>query len=362
MIKVLFKIPFFKFYHWLGWPRVMPLNYTINASFKCNSRCITCNAWKMENHDMSLDEWKKIFQSLGKSPYWFTFSGGEPFLREDLAELIKASYDICQPKIINIPTNSLLGAEFITAKVKEICEACPKADVVLNLSLDGIDKMHDQIRGREGNFEKVIENYKALKKMECKNLSVGIHSVVSKANFHHIKELYNYVEKELDPDQYITEIAEERKELETDGMPITPNYKEYSEAIDFLLVKLKERQVKKIGKLTKGFRIDYYQMVKEWLTRREQVLPCYAGVASAQISPEGEIWPCCVRADDLGDLKKNDYVFKKVWFGKEANRIRKSIKNNECSCPLANAAYSTMLCNFKTLAKVGINYLFKNEK
>lgn len=308
---------------------------------------------------MSLEEWRKIFRSLGKAPYWFTFSGGEPFLRSDLVELIKSSYDICQPKIINIPTNSLLGAEFISEKVKEICRACPKADIVLNLSLDGIGEMHDKIRGREGNFEKVIDNYKALKKLDFQNLSVGIHSVVSKANFHHIKELYNYVEKELDPDQYITEIAEERKELDTEGMLITPDYKEYSEAIDFLLAKLKERRVKKIGKLTKGFRIEYYQMVKDWLIRKEQILPCYAGVASAQINPQGEAWPCCVRANDLGDLKNHDYDFKEVWFGKEADKARKSIKNKECDCPLANAAYSTMLCNYSTLFKVGLKYLKK---
>jgi len=273
--------------------------------------------------------------------------------------MIKSSYEICQPKIINIPTNSLLGAEFISGKVKEICEACPKADVVINLSLDGVGEMHDKIRGREGNFEKVIKNYHALKKLENNNLSVGVHSVVSKANFHHLKELYNFVEKELDPDQFITEIAEERKELDTEGMPITPNFKEYSEAIDFLLAKLKERRVKKIGKLTKGFRIEYYQMVKDWLLKHEQILPCYAGVASAQINPSGEVWPCCVRADDLGDLKKSNYDFRKVWFDKKADKIRKSIKNKGCDCPLANAAYSTMLCNYSTLIKVGARYLRK---
>lgn len=358
MMKILFKIPFYKMYHAWGWPRMMPLNYTVNVSFKCNSRCITCNAWKMESRDMGLEEWKKIFASLGKSPYWFTFSGGEPFLRPDIVEMVKASYDICQPKIITIPTNSLLGAEFISGKVKRICEACPKTDIVINLSLDGVGGRHDKIRGREGNFEKVIATYKALRELKFQNLSVGIHSVVSKANYEHIKELYEYVEK-LNPDQYISEIAEERKELDTKGLAVAPDYREYSEAIDFLLEKLEERKVTKIGKITKGFRIEYYQMVKEWLIRHEQILPCYACVASAQISPEGMVWPCCVRADDMGDLKRHDYDFKKIWFSEEGDKTRISIKNKECDCPLANAAYSTMLCNYKTLFKVGGNFLFK---
>lgn len=359
MLSTLAKIPFYKAMRRFGWPHILPLNYTIILSMRCNSRCKTCNVWKMDPYqEMSREEWQKIFRSMGRSPYWLTFSGGEPFMRLGFTDIIQDAYRICKPKIINIPTNSLLGAKVIAPKVKEIAQACPNSSVVINLSLDGIGEKHDEIRGIEGNFEKVMEVYKALRELNFPNLSIGIHSVVSKFNFDHIKDLHDYV-KELGPDQYISEIAEERVELDTVGMPITPDFDEYSLAINYLIEKLEKSDPKKIGRLTKYFRIQYYKMVKRWLQKREQMLPCYAGVASTQISVVGDVWPCCIRADSMGNLKDNDFDFRKVWFSKKGAAIRKSIYEKECNCPLANAAYSTMLCNIKTMSKVGYKYLRK---
>jgi hypothetical protein len=53
------------------------------------------------------------------------------------------------------------------------------------------------------------------------------------------------------------------------------------------------------------------------------------------------------------NLRSVDYDFKRVWFSKEADTIRASIKNKECHCPLANASYTNMLMHAPTLAKVG---------
>jgi hypothetical protein len=47
-----------------------------------------------------------------------------------------------------------------------------------------------------------------------------------------------------------------------------------------------------------------------------------------------------------------DYDFKRVWFSPEAERIRTSIRNRECYCPLANASYTNMLMHAPTLARV----------
>ena len=53
------------------------------------------------------------------------------------------------------------------------------------------------------------------------------------------------------------------------------------------------------------------------------------------------------------NLRSVDYDFKRVWFSKEADTIRASIKAKECHCPLANASYTNMLMHAPTLAKVG---------
>ena len=71
-----------------------------------------------------------------------------------------------------------------------------------------------------------------------------------------------------------------------------------------------------------------------------------------QIAADGDVWTCCIRAQPLGNLRDVDYDFGKIWFGKKADELRRSIKNRECYCPLANASYTNMMCNWMTLARV----------
>jgi hypothetical protein len=55
----------------------------------------------------------------------------------------------------------------------------------------------------------------------------------------------------------------------------------------------------------------------------------------------------------MANLRDVNYDFRKVWFSDEAERIRASIRNKECHCPLANASYTNLLMNPRTLTKVG---------
>jgi hypothetical protein len=77
-----------------------------------------------------------------------------------------------------------------------------------------------------------------------------------------------------------------------------------------------------------------------------------AGVASAQIAPNGDVWTCCIRAESMGNLREHNYDFGEVWRTAKADQLRRSIKNRECYCPLANAAYTNMLTHGPTLMKV----------
>ena len=82
------------------------------------------------------------------------------------------------------------------------------------------------------------------------------------------------------------------------------------------------------------------------------MIACYAGWVSAQIYADGTVWPCCVRADKLGNLREHGYDFRSIWFGEEIKEVRKSIAAKECHCPLANASYTNMLHDVPTLARV----------
>ncbi len=360
MLGVLTRIPLFKTYRRFGWPQMLPINITLSPSPKCNSRCLTCNIWMKREDELTIEEWDKVLASLGTAPYWFTISGGEPLMYPHVVELAKLAYKHCQPGIINIPTNSILNSG--PERVREILESCPESQLIINLSLDGVGEKHDFIRGVAGNFEKFEERlaqYLALRE-EFPNFVVGIHSVVSVFSVGHLDELIAYADKS-GADQFITEIAEPRVELDTIGLPITPSAEQYAEAIDRLIAYVNSKRYRGVARITEAFRVEYYRLVKKILDKQEQVIDCYAGWASAQIYANGTVWPCCVRADDLGNLRDYDYDFSAIWFGDKIKHVRESIANKECYCPLANASYTNMLMDVPTVTRVGTKVILPDS-
>ena len=104
-------------------------------------------------------------------------------------------------------------------------------------------------------------------------------------------------------------------------------------------------------------RVDLGKLV---LREKRQVIPCFSGFASAQIAPGGDVCLCCINAEPIGNLRDTEYDFKKIWFSEKAKESRSRIKRGECYCPLANASYTNMLHNFKSLCRVGWNFVRVN--
>jgi len=353
LTKVVPEIPVLKASYATGHVFRLPVNITVSVSYRCNSRCKTCNVWLLPNDDLTLVEWDRVYQSLGSSPYWFTFSGGEPTLRKDMPDMVGSAYRHCRPGIINIPTNGIQH-KIIPGRIERVLQLAPKSEVIINLSLDGVGLKHNEIRGVRDNWVHAMSTYAALKELKksYKNLTVGIHTVISNFNVDSFPELCEYVQRELKPDSYITEIAEERVELDTVGLGITPTAEKYTVAIDKLLESMRDQRLTGVAEVAQAFRREYYEIVKRTLREQRQVIPCMAGVASAQIAPNGDVWTCCVRAQSMGNLRDHDYDFGSVWRTGKASQLRRSIKAGECHCPLANAAYTNMLTHGPTVTKV----------
>jgi len=342
---------------------MLPMSLTVSVTCKCNSRCKTCKIYERQAEHMSVAQYEKIFSTLGYSPRWITISGGEPFLREDLPEICAAIYNQCRPAVINIPTNGLLHRK-IPSALEAITASCPKARIIVNLSLDAVGPEHDEIRGVSGNYEKAIKAYHGLKELQrsgVENLSLGIHTVISRFNVSSISDIVPALIA-LEPDSYITEIAENRVELKTVDLDITPTAKEYEGAMDFVINMISRRGFTGVGRIIQSFRLEYYENVKSLLFGKPARWPCYAGFASGQIMPDGEVWECCIKGNSMGNLQQADYDFRRVWFSNQAEQVRQTIKGSKCECPLANAAYTNMLLHPPTLGRVAIRALLMKGK
>lgn len=342
----------------VGYPKLLPINLTVSVTYTCTSRCKTCDIWQKKVDDLRVDEYAKVFRSLGHAPMWVTVSGGDQFLREDLPEVFRLIRHILRPSVINLPMNGL-----VTKRIHEhlplIARYTQGSQLVLNLSIDDIGERHDEIRGAKRNYQKILDTYRFVRELqkEYPHIAVGIHTVISKHNVERIPEIYEEL-IQLKPDAYLTEIAEQRVELGTVTKDITPSAEAYAKAADFLTAKMRTRRsTHPVGRLVESLRLEYYELVKRTLVEKTQVVPCFAGWASAHLAPDGDVWGCCVRAEPIGNVRQTDYDFGKVWFSQRAEKFRDSVRKKECACPLANAAYTNMLLSPGAVARVARNYV-----
>lgn len=343
-----------------------PFNLTFSVTNVCQSHCKTCNIWEIYKNnpeklaeELTLPEIEKIFQSIGHV-YIFNVSGGEPFLRPDFVEIIEAACRFLTPGVIHIPTNAIAEKRVIgqTRKIIHLLRSeYPSTRLTIKPSLDHIDSRHDEIRGVPGNFEKVMCLFDTLRAMkpEFEKLYVELGTVISRWNVEDIEEIVGVITK-LDTDGYRNEIAEQRNEMHNMQDPITPNAAQYRKAIRYFVSELKRNMKNRrmFNRITNSFRLEYYDLAIRILDEQKQVIPCFAGISNAHMTPYGDIWACCTLGYDrpMGNLRNYQYDFQRLWNSREAKEVRGYIKAGKCFCPMANQMYSNILLHGPSLMRV----------
>jgi MoaA/NifB/PqqE/SkfB family radical SAM enzyme len=340
--------------HAVGHPRQLPINLTVSVTYSCPSRCATCDIWQKKVDDLSVDEYGRIFPTLEKVPIWVTISGGDQFIRSDLDEVVRLIRVQLEPSIVNLPMNGVI-TERIFQLLPRIAHHTVGAQLVLNLSVDEIGEEHDRIRGAERNFEKlelVAGLIHDLKKTYG-HVVLGVHTVISRLNVHRIPEIEREARAIFRPDSYIAEVAENRVELKTMDKDITPDPADFRRAVGHLRNVIRSnRSTHPVARLVESLRLEYYELAARILEEKRQVIDCYAGWASAHLAPDGNVWGCCVRAESLGNVRDHGYDFRAIWHGSEADAFRASVRAHQCACPLANASYTNLLLDSRSLARV----------
>ncbi len=367
------KIPAYRFSRYTGRQVAAPLTLTFSVTAACQSRCKTCNIGNVyladpaiAKNNLCIDEIEAVFKSLG-SVYFFNVSGGEPFMRPDLAEIIRMACIHLQPKLIHIPTNAI-APQFIektTLKILAYMDELLPDSVPLSIkpSIDGIGEDHDEVRGKKGNFkllQKTIALLRAIRR-EHPRLHVDLGTVISNYNLDKLDQIEDWVHQQ-GIESYRHEIAEQRAEFHNIGDPITPT----AEVYESLIQRFKKEIIRNIKtkafltRTTEAVRLVYYDVAVDILRQQRQVTPCYAGFSNIHLNYDGELWPCCVLGGEqgLGNVRDWDYDIQALLRGDLAKESRRYIADGRCACPLANQWLNNILLTPKHMLKVLYTLLF----
>lgn len=349
----------------------LPMTLTFSVTNRCQSKCKTCLIWgfyekhpELVRQELSLDEIERIFRSMGPIVF-FNISGGEPFLRDDLFDIVKLSLDHLHPKIVHIPTNALMP-ERIEREVRRMLGHIEQKGASVKLSvkpsLDGLHEQNDDIRGVPGSFDKVIETIERLKPLSERypNFVLEVGTVISKLNMDSIDQIASFVHS-LGIESYRSELAEVRTELANQDTEVTPSPDEYERAIrQFKRQTIESLRGKRLyTRILESMRLVYYDLAVRTLREQRQVIPCFAGISNAHLDPYGNLWPCCTMAGDasFGNVREAGCEFFSVWHSEQAEQVRLSIRRGECHCPLANQAYSNIVLSPAWLLRTAATFV-----
>ncbi len=146
-------------------------------TYNCNLRCKMCPFWKKPQADSSLAQEKAILEQIYNSgACGVAFEGGEPLLRKDLVEILAFS------RSLPLHTSLITNGALLESRIDDIA---PFINGVVYVSLDGLEKTHDAIRGVDGSFRRALGGINAAKE----KVPVTINTTVMAENVDEIESL-----------------------------------------------------------------------------------------------------------------------------------------------------------------------------
>lgn len=343
----------------LGWKR--PVHLILHVTSYCNARCGMCFTWRRlnkGNKDLTLEEIKKIAQILNKLIF-LDISGGEPFLRPDLEKILVVFEKFSPGVYVNLPTNCLLS-KTIENKTHQILKKT-NLPVSLNLSLDGLEKTHDRIRGRKGNFAKVRQTFERLSqiKKDYPRLSLKISTCVSKQNFSELGKLADFVQKKMKGVDFHTLILVRGNPRDQD-FTLPPLEELVSKKKTFFNIWQNYNYGKNLGligdKVANVAHRYFLNLYLQTLREKKMALPCLAGRAHAVIYANGDLSLCELRPP-IGNLRKVNFDFWKLWSSPGAEKQRQEISQNRCFCTHGCNWTDNVFFNSLSYPKIGLEFL-----
>lgn len=304
----------------------LPYKMNFIVTKECHSRCVNCRIWESEpKNELRLDEIEKIAEA---NPYlsWVNFTGGEPTDRPDFVKVVTAFVRNCPDlAIVHFPTNGLKPERIIEVAKELSMLGVPR--LYITVSIDGPPGENDRLRGIPGDFKSAIKAYRGLQKIQGIKTFVGMtlfptnHKMVHEtltairneipdfkySRFHvnlaHLSEHYyeNGIIKKTVAKDMIASLRDYRKRR---GFPLSP--------VDWI----EDR---------------FHRLSEDYILTGKTPIDCAALTASFFLTETGEVFPCAIWGQSLGNLRGSGYRAETLLETKRASELKIQIAEKSCA-------------------------------
>lgn len=287
------------------------LNGTVIVTYRCNARCTMCNRYKAPSRpdeEISVETIKKL------PPMYFTnITGGEPFIRTDLRDIVRELYK--KSERIVISTNG-----FFTDRIVELCREFPNLGI--RISIEGMETTNNEIRGLEDGFNRGYNTLKQLVNMGMKDVGFGM--TVQDRNAPDLVPLYQ-LSDEMNMEFATASLHNsfyfvEAKNIIHDRPMVAQNFEKL---VNELLASNNPK---------KWFRAYFNHGLINYIYGQKRLLPCDMSFDTFFIDPNGDVMPCNGTKDKevMGNL--NEQSWDELWNSAQAEEVRRKVRRCDREC------------------------------
>jgi radical SAM protein with 4Fe4S-binding SPASM domain len=283
-----------------------------------------CNIWQNPT-DKATELKASDLRTLPRLKF-INLTGGEPFVREDLDEIVEECYR---------HTNRIVVSTSGWYEDRVIALAKKFPHIGIRISIEGLSQKNDELRGRAGGFDKGLRILLALKQMGIKDIGFGC--TVSNNNSHDMLALYQ-LSRSLGL-EFATASFHNSYYFHKDDNVVT-NKEEVCNNFETLINwQLKERHPKS------WFRAFFNMGLINYIEGGRRMLPCEAGSANFFIDPSGEVYPCNglekkYWKESMGNIHDADFMT--IWHSEQAEHVRQMVRRCPKNCWMVGTASPVM--------------------
>ena len=302
------------------------LHASIILTYRCNARCNMCEVWKhptKPSEEIGLDVMEKLPEM-----FFTNITGGEPFVRQDLSEIIGVLRQ--KTKRLVISTNG-----YFTDRIVSLCERYP--DIGIRISIEGLPRANDTIRGIPDGFDRGLRTLLRLRAMGIKD--IGFAMTVQDSNCGDLLPLY-HLAKGLG------------YEFATAAVHNSHYFHKWNNKIDD-----RELVCGEFKKLVKEFLSsnrpkDWFRAYFNWglinyIYGNERLLGCDMGSNGFFVDPWGDVLACngMDQKQSMANLKTQPWD--EIWNSRQAQEVRQMVKDCRKNCWMIGSAAPAMWQNLK---------------
>lgn len=306
-------------------PAPYPTDVSIITTYRCQMRCKMCDIWENPT-DKKQEITAKELEILPNFKF-VNITGGEPFVRRDLEDIVEVM--MRKSSRIVISTSG-----WHTDRIIKLAERFP--NIGIRVSIEGLAQKNDDLRGREGSFDRAMRLLLTLKEMGIKDIGYGC--TVSNKNSDDMLWLYK-LSRELGM-EFATAAFHNSYYFHKDDNEITNKNEVIGNFHKLIEELLKENSPKS------WFRAFFNLGLINYIRGNPRMLPCEAGSANFFIEPYGEVYPCNgleerYWKESMGNIRTAE-SFDALWNSEQAQKVRGLVRTCPKNCWMVGTAAPVM--------------------